>query len=392
MLSQFTEHLEELRAVRRDIHAHPETAFEELRTSNIVANYLREVGVDEVHEKIGKVGKLGIVGIINGKLSGKNKGKSIAFRADMDALPMTEIAPEDRKHASTVTNRFHGCGHDGHTTMLLGAAKYLAQNRDFSGRVVLIFQPAEENLSGAKDMLEDGLLTRFPFDEVYGLHNYPSLEKGRFFVNEHATLSANDSFVIAIKGKGSHGATPQMSIDPIVMAARVVMDFQTIISRNIAPSETAVLSLGEIHGGSANNVIPESVRLTGTVRTYNESVRAKIKARMKILLDSIAQGFEGEITLHFISGCPALINDFSLATETVLGLHTLLGEKAATLCKAPQSPSEDFSFYLEEVKGVYSFLGQGDTPMCHHPSYDFDDTLIPLGIAYWVSLVKNRLG
>lgn len=377
--------LPELTAIRRAIHAHPEAAFEEQQTAERVARYLRACGLDEVHENIGQTGVVGII-------RGQRPGRSIAFRADMDALKMREENdPAACEHISTISNRFHGCGHDGHTTMLLGAAKYLARHRDFAGTLVLIFQPAEENLTGAKAMLDAGLLEKFPFDEIYGLHNYPGVPKGEFYVNQGATLSASDTFNVTIQGKGGHGAVPELTIDPIVMAARLITDFQTIVSRSVSPHQAATLSFGTIQGGTAPNIIPDSLVLSGTVRTYNADVRDLVKKRMQTLADAVALGFGGQIALTFSSGCPALINDAELAAETVSGLTTLLPGHSSQLVNAPKGPSEDFAYYLNHVKGVYAFLGQGDTPMCHHPKYDFDDDIIPLGVAYWVSIAQNRL-
>lgn len=377
--------LPELTAIRREIHAHPEAAFEERRTANIVANYLRACNLDEVHENIGQTGVVGVI-------RGQRPGRSIAFRADMDALRMREENdPAACEHISTVADRFHGCGHDGHTTMLLGAAKYLARHRDFAGTLILIFQPAEEDLTGARAMLNDGLLEKFPFEEIYGLHNFPGVPKGEFYVNQGATLSASDTFNIGVQGKGGHGAVPELTIDPIVMAARLIADFQTIVSRNVSPHQAATLSFGTVQGGTAPNIIPDSLTLSGTVRTYDAGIREKVKERMQTLAQAVAIGFGGKVDLTFSNGCPPLVNDKALAAETVAGLNALLPGHANHLVNAPKGPSEDFSFYLAHVKGVFAFLGQGDTPMCHHPQYDFDDSIIPLGVAYWISIAQNRL-
>lgn len=377
--------LPELTAIRREIHAHPEAAFEERRTANIVANYLRACNLDEVHENIGQTGVVGVI-------RGQRPGRSIAFRADMDALRMREENdPATCEHISTVADRFHGCGHDGHTTMLLGAAKYLARHRDFVGTLILIFQPAEEDLTGARAMLNDGLLEKFPFEEIYGLHNFPGVPKGEFYVNQGATLSASDTFNIVVQGKGGHGAVPELTIDPIVMAARLIADFQTIVSRNVSPHQAATLSFGTVQGGTAPNIIPDSLTLSGTVRTYDAGVREKVKERMQTLAQAVALGFGGKVDLTFCNGCPPLVNDKALAAETVAGLNALLPGHANHLVNAPKGPSEDFAFYLAHVKGVFAFLGQGDTPMCHHPQYDFDDSIIPLGVAYWISIAQNRL-
>lgn len=377
--------LPELTAIRREIHAHPEAAFEERRTANIVANYLRACNLDEVHENIGQTGVVGVI-------RGQRPGRTIAFRADMDALRMREENdPAACEHISTVADRFHGCGHDGHTTMLLGAAKYLARHRDFAGTLILIFQPAEEDLTGARAMLNDGLLEKFPFEEIYGLHNFPGVPKGEFYVNQGATLSASDTFNIVVQGKGGHGAVPELTIDPIVMAARLIADFQTIVSRNVSPHQAATLSFGTVQGGTAPNIIPDSLTLSGTVRTYDAGIREKVKERMQTLAQAVALGFGGKVDLTFCNGCPPLVNDKALATETVAGLNALLPGHANHLVNAPKGPSEDFAFYLAHVKGVFAFLGQGDTPMCHHPQYDFDDSIIPLGVAYWISIAQNRL-
>lgn len=379
----FSEYLDELTTLRRDLHANPEIGFEEVRTAQIISTYLKACGVDEVHEGIGGTG---VVGIINGQSS----GKSIAFRADMDALPMQEDVP-GRAHRSSIPERFHGCGHDGHTAMLLGAARYLAAQRNFAGRIVLIFQPAEEKLSGAQKMIEDGLLKRFAFDEIYGLHNMPGLSSGEFVINEAAALSGSNSFTLTLYGKGGHGAMPHLTVDPIIMATRVITDFQTIISRSINPLQQAVLSFGQIHAGTAPNIIPDTLHMSGTLRTYDKDVHTHIKERMHAIADSVAQGFNGRIELDFNAGTLPLINDAELAAEAVKGLKALLTDHPVRLAQTPLGPSEDFSYYLQHVRGVYAFLGQGDTPMCHHAHYDFDDSLIPLGIAYWISIAQNRL-
>lgn len=377
--------LPELTTIRRTLHAHPEAAFEELHTAQTIAGYLRACGLDEVHEQVGKTGVVAV-------LRGQTPGRTIAFRADMDALKMSEENdPVTCEYASRVVHRFHGCGHDGHTTMLLGAAKYLAGHRHFSGNLIFIFQPAEEDLTGAKAMLDNGLLERFPFEEIYGLHNYPGLAKGEIYVNQGATLSASDTFNIVIKGKGGHGAVPELTIDPIVMAAGLIGDIQTIVSRNISPHQAATVSFGTIQAGSAPNIIPDVLTLSGTVRTYDPDVRMRVKQRMQTLVDARAVGFESSIELAFSNGCPPLINDAALAAATVNGLKSLLPAHPSYLVNTPKGPSEDFAYYLDHVKGVYAFLGQGDTPMCHHPQYDFDDEIIPFGVAYWVSIAKNRL-
>lgn len=375
-----------LRAMRQDLHAHPEVAGGEKRTARIVADYLRRCGVDEVHENIGGYGVAGV-------LNGKEPGKSIALRADMDALPMREIAGEgrERPYCSTVPGRFHGCGHDGHTVMLLGAAGYLAAHRDFSGRVVLIFQPGEEDLSGALAMLEDGLFDRFPCTEVYGLHNIATAPLGHVVIPEARVFSGCDNFTIDIHGKGSHGATPHLSIDPIVAGSRLVLDFQTIVSRNVSPLKAVALSFGEIRSGSANNVIPDSLRLRGTLRTYDEDTRALAKERMRVLVEAAALGFGCKATLDYTRNCPPLVNDGPLALELYRSIVEASGEERVSVTQTPLTPSEDFSFYLRHVRGVYAFIGQGAPQAHHHPAYDFNDELIPYGVDFWITVARSRL-
>ncbi|RKS87554.1 hippurate hydrolase [Orbus hercynius] len=380
------EALDQLSAIRQDIHTYPEIAYEEKRTAGIVANYLRQCHVDEVHEN---VGGYGVVGIINGK----KPGKSIALRADMDALAIQEVVPqgEERPHCSVIPNRFHGCGHDGHTAMLLGAAKYLAEQRNFAGRVVLIFQPGEENLSGAAEMLKDGLMTRFPFEEVYGVHNTFDLPLGHITINDGPALSALDNFTINIKGNGSHGATPHLSIDPIMIAAKLITDLQTIVSRNVPPLQSAVLSLGAIEGGTTFNVIPDLVQLKGCLRSYNDDVRQLLKTRMQALVKATEIGFNCQIALNFVLSCPAVINDTTLAMSVYNGIKKQMGADNVNLSVVPQTPSEDFAFYLQHAKGVYGFIGINTAKPVHHPEYDFNDKVIPFGVAFWASVVQARL-
>lgn len=378
--------LDELTGLRRHLHQHPEAAFEEVATAAAVERYLRQCNMDEIHTGIGKTG---IVALIKGN----RPGKMIALRADMDALPMQEGRDASQvEYCSTVAGRFHGCGHDGHTVMLLGAAKLLGQHRDFAGTLVFIFQCAEENLLGAPAMLNDGLHQRFAFEEIYGLHNMPGRPRGIIEVNQAATLTASDIFTLTLRGKGGHGAVPERCIDPIVMASRLINDYQTIISRSISPLQTATISFGSIHGGSSHNIIPDQVVLTGTVRTYDAQVRVEVKQRMQKLLDSVTQGFGGSGEITYIAGCPAVVNDTALASTLVESLQQWRGTDACYLANSPVGPSEDFSFYLDYAPGVYGFLGIGDRPMCHHPDYDFDDAVIGQGIDWWLNIAHARAG
>lgn len=376
--------IEELVQLRRQLHAHPEAAFEEVNTAKAVEQYLNQCTMDEIHTGIGKTGIVAV-------LKGNRPGKTIALRADMDALPMNEENDAEQiAYCSQIDGRFHGCGHDGHTVMLLGAAKILSQHRNFSGTLLFIFQCAEENLQGAAAMLADGLVERFPFDEIYGLHNMPGRPHGVLEINQAATLTASDIFTLTLQGRGGHGAVPEQTIDPILMASRLIADYQGIISRNISPLHTATISFGSIHGGSSHNIIPDKVTLTGTVRTYDPQVRIVIKQRMQTLLDSIIQGYGGQGEISYLAGCPAVINDRALAETLTAAVHQNLGNDAAYLANSPVGPSEDFAFYLEHAPGVYAFLGMGDTPMCHHPRYNFDDSIIQQGINWWLVVAASR--
>lgn len=377
--------IEELVTLRRDLHQHPEAAFEEFTTAAKVEAYLQRCGMDEIHTGIGQTGIIAV-------LHGKSPGKMIALRADMDALPMEEgHSSEQLGYRSQVAGRFHGCGHDGHTVMLLGAARILARHRNFSGTLVFIFQCAEENLLGAPAMLQDGLYQRFPFDEIYGLHNMPGRERGVLEVNRGATLTASDIFTLTLHGKGGHGAVPERTVDPIMMASRLIADYQTIISRSISPLETATISFGSIHGGSSHNIIPDQVTLSGTVRTYDPQVRISVKQRMQQLLESLTLGYGGSGKIDYIAGCPSVINDEQLAKALVSEVQQSQGEKACYLADSPVGPSEDFAFYLDHAPGVYAFLGIGDKPMCHHPDYDFDDGVIAQGIEWWLAVARSRV-
>lgn len=311
----------------------------------------------------------------------------------MDALAIQEVVPagQERSYCSVIPNRFHGCGHDGHTVMLLGAAKYLAEQRNFSGRVVLIFQPGEENLSGAAEMLKEGLLERFPFEEIYGLHNTFGLPLGHIIINDGPALSALDNFIIDIKGIGSHGATPQLSVDPIMIGAKLITDLQTIVSRNVPPLQAAVLSFGSIEGGSTFNVIPDFVQLKGCIRSYNDEIRQLLKRRMQELVNATEIGFNCKIKLNFVLSCPAVINDTTLALSVYNGIKKEMGTDSVKLSVVPQTPSEDFAFFLQHTKGVYGFIGQNSVKPVHHPEYDFNDQAIPFGVAFWASVVHARL-
>ena len=378
----------ELMAVRRDLHANPELGFEEVRTSGIVAGALTALGV-EVHRGIGKTG---VVGVIKGQRT--DSGKMIGLRADMDALPMSEDSTA--QYCSKVPGMMHACGHDGHTTILLGAAKYLMQNRNFNGTAVLIFQPAEEGLGGAKAMVEDGLFERFPCDAIYALHNWPALPAGVIGINPGPMMAASDKFEITIQGHGGHGAHPYQTIDPIVVAANMVTALHTIVSRNVHPLEAAVLSFGHIHAGSASaaSVIPGQAKLVGTVRTFSDEVQKVVETRMRALIASIAEGYGAKAEFNYMRNYPATINTSACAHFVADVATDLFGAERVVRDLTPSMGSEDFSFMLKKVPGAYFRLGQGgaeDGRFLHNPKFDFNDDVIPAGSATFAALVERSM-
>ena len=383
---------DELTAIRRDLHAHPEIGFEEVRTSALVADQLAAWGI-EVHRGVGKTG---VVGIVRGNVpvrsgagpDAKRPGPAIGLRADMDALPMDELA--DVPYRSTRAGVFHGCGHDGHTTMLLGAARYLAATRAFPGEIVLIFQPAEEGLGGARAMIDDGLFERFPCREVYGLHNWPDGPLGRITVKPGVAMAASDSFDIVISGKGAHGAQPEMSRDPTIVAVTLAQSLQTIVSRNVSPLDAAIISITQIHAGSAYNVIPETARLGGTIRSFDETVRACLHQRMHELARGIAAAFGVDIEVAIRDGYRALRNS-EVQSRAAIGIaRDLVGKALAEIVAAPVTGSEDFSDMLEAVPGAYLLLSQGSGPSLHNPRYVFDDRILPIGASLLARLGEAR--
>jgi hippurate hydrolase len=378
----------ELMAVRRDLHANPELGFEEVRTSGIVAGALTALGV-EVHRGIGKTG---VVGVIKGQRN--DSGKMIGLRADMDALPMSEDSTAD--YCSKVPGMMHACGHDGHTTILLGTAKYLMQNRNFNGTAILIFQPAEEGLGGAQAMIEDGLFERFPCDAIYALHNWPGLPAGVVGINPGPMMAASDKFEITIQGRGGHGAHPYQTIDPIVVAANMVTALQTIVSRNVHPLEAAVLSFGHIHAGSASaaSVIPGQAKLVGTVRTFSDEVQKVVEGRMRTLIASIAEGYGAKAEFKYLRNYPATINTSACAHFVADVATELFGAERVVRDLTPSMGSEDFSFMLKKVPGAYFRLGQGgaeDGRFLHNPKFDFNDDVIPVGSATFAALVERSM-
>ncbi|WP_434642160.1 M20 aminoacylase family protein [Achromobacter piechaudii] len=378
----FVERQPEFAQWRQDLHAHPELGFQEHRTAEQVAAKLRHWGL-EVHEGIGGTG---VVAVLPGKRPGNRR---IGLRADMDALPMQEKTT--LPYRSVHDGAFHGCGHDGHTATLLAVALHLSQNRDFSGTVNFIFQPAEETLAGGAAMIADGLFKRFPCDEIYGLHNNPMLGKGRVAVREGALLAACDGFTIRVHGVGCHGGMPQQGNDPVVIASQLVGMLQTVVSRSLDPLVAGVVSVGMMHGGSAPNVIPDMMELRGTVRTMSVSARETALRRMREICEGLALANATRIDCEFGLGCPPTINAPGPAATVAAAAARVVGAESVDTRITPLMASEDFSYLLQECPGAYFFVGQ-DGPFCHHPEFDFDDDILPTGAAVFVEIVRDRLG
>ena len=382
----------ELTAFRRDLHAHPELGFEEKRTAARVAEALRVAGVDEVHEGVGRTG---VVGIVRGRAgaSPRESSRAIGLRADMDALPIVE--ENDFAWRSAKRGVMHGCGHDGHTTMLVGAARYLAATRAFEGSAVLIFQPGEEGFAGAKAMIDDGLFERFPVDSVYAMHNWPALPVGTVGVNPGPMMAAADRIEIIVQGRGGHGAHPYLAIDPVLVAAHIITAAQSLVSRNVSPIDNAVVSLCSVHAGepTAFAVIPREARIVGTVRSFRREVQDMIEERLGRLVESVALGFGATARLKYLRSYPATINSEREAVFAADTAAALVGEQHVVRNLPPSMGAEDFSFMLQVKPGAYLRLGQGGEGSCflHNSRYDFNDEVLPLGAALFASLVERSL-
>jgi hippurate hydrolase len=385
-------HQAELETIRRDIHAHPELCYEEQRTADVVASRLTEWGIPVVRG----LGVTGVVGIIKNGTS----ERAIGLRADMDALPMQEL--NTFEHASRHAGKMHACGHDGHTTMLLGAAHYLSQNRNFDGTVYLIFQPAEEGGAGARRMMADGLFERFPMDAVYGLHNWPGMAAGSFGVVAGPMMASSNEFRVVVKGKGAHAAQPHRGIDPVMVAVQIAQSWQTIISREKNPLDTAVLSITQIHAGSATNVIPDEAVLIGTVRTFTTGVLDLVERRMGEIAQGVAAAFNAGIDFSFKRNYPPLVNHPAQTAFAIEAMKAVVGADRVDANVEPTMGAEDFAFMLQAKPGCYVFLGNGDGAhrlgghglgpcQLHNGSYDFNDELLPIGASYWVKLVEMSL-
>ena len=376
--------LDELTEFRRDLHRNPELLYDVDRTAGKVAEALRAAGVDEVHEGIGRTG---VVGIIRGQTD--RSGRMIGLRADMDALPITEAT--GAPWASTVPGKMHACGHDGHTTMLLGAARQLAESRAFDGSVAVIFQPAEEGGAGARAMIEDGLLTRFPIQEVYAMHNKPGLGLGEFAICAGPLMGSVDEIRITIEGVGGHAAFPHQTTDPLMATSALIQAVQSIVSRNIDPLKAAVISITTIRGGDAFNVIPSAITMTGTVRTLDEEVRSRLEERLARAVRGVADAFEAKGHLDYIRMYPVTVNDRLGAERAAEAAVDVAGADRVDRAWSPAMGGEDFSFMLNERPGAMIFVGNGPSAGLHHPGYDFNDEVIAWGCSYWTTLVRQRL-
>jgi len=374
---------DDLTAIRQDFHAHPELGFEETRTAGIVAEKLGEYGVDEVHEGLGGTG---VVGIINGKGEGNRR---VGLRADMDALPIDEMSGVP--YASTHPGRMHACGHDGHTTMLLGAARYLAATRDFAGSVALIFQPAEEGLGGARRMIADGLFDKFPCDELYGMHNDPNTDPGIVTVTPGPAMAGATFFDIRIKGTGSHAAMPHQSRDPIVIGTALVQQLQSVVSRNAPPTKPVVLSVTKFNAGSAYNVVPDDATLAGTIRYFHREVADLADTRIRELCAGLSHAYGVEISVDLRNVFDVLVNDPELSATYVAAAKEIVGDDKAYEITDQMTGSEDFADMLHVVPGAYCRVGHAGSVPLHNPSFVLDDAILPIGASVYARIVETRL-
>ncbi len=384
VLNRVAEFHADMTAWRQDIHQHPELGLQEHRTSGVIQDRLREFGVDEIHVMAGT----GVVGVIRGQ---PGEG-AIGLRADIDALPIHEET--GKPYASQTPGIMHACGHDGHTAMLLGAARYLAETRRFAGTVYVIFQPAEENKGGGRIMVEEGLFTRFPMRQVYGLHNWPTVPAGEFLWRNGPVMAAVADFDITVIGRGAHGAQPHNGVDPVVISAAIIQAIQSIVARNVDPMEQGVLTIGSINGGVARNVIPERITMTGTARWFNDAVGRQLEQGLHRLATNIATGYGATAEVKFTRTYPATVNDpeaTSLARHAALSVQ---GDARVREMEAPTMGGEDFSFMLNVTQGAYLMLGGGRSPSevgVHHPKYDFNDDILPVGASWWATLAEELL-
>ena len=383
--NRFAELLPEITEWRRDIHAHPELMYDVHRTAAKVAGLLRDFGCDEVVEGVGRTG---VVGVIRGR--GQGSGRVVGLRADMDALPITEIT--GLPHASTVPGKMHACGHDGHTAILLGTAKYLAETRNFDGSVVLVFQPAEEGGAGGLAMVEDGLMDRFGIQEIYGLHNAPGVPVGQIVTRPGPLQASADEFRIRVTGRGGHAAEPHRAVDTTLAACQIVVSLQSIVARNIDPLHSVVVTVGTFRTDSgASNIIAQTAEMEGTVRCLDAGMRDLAEERVKAVAEATAAAFGAVAEVTYERGYPVTVNTPENTAHALAAAAAVVGEANVQGDIAPIMPAEDFSYMLEARPGAYVFLGNGDSAQCHHPAYEFDDAAIPVGCSYFVTLVEQRL-
>ena len=371
---------------RRDIHAHPELLYDVHRTAASVADKLKSFGCDEV---VTGIGRTGVVGVIHGRKPADGGIKTIGLRADMDALPIMEAT--NLPYKSTTPGKMHACGHDGHTAMLLGAARYLAETRNFAGTAVVIFQPAEEGGAGGKAMIQDGMMERFGIGEVYGMHNYPGLAVGEFAIRPGPIMAAADHLTIDIEGVGGHAARPHLSIDTVLVGAQIVNQLQSIVSRNVDPLHSAVISICMFHAGNADNVIPQTAQLNGTARSLSPTVQDLLERRIKEVVEGIARLHGAKASVDYRRNYPVLRNHERQTEFAASVAGQVVGDNKVDIAMAPVMGAEDFSFMLEERPGAFIFVGNGDSAGLHHPAYNFNDDVIPIGTSYWVKLVENAL-
>jgi hippurate hydrolase len=374
----------EITGWRHDLHAHPELLYDVHRTAASVADKLKAFGCDEV---VAGVGRTGVVGVIRGRKSAS--GKTIGLRADMDALPIEEAS--DLPYKSTVPGKMHACGHDGHTAMLLGAARYLAETRNFDGTAVVIFQPAEEGGAGAKAMLDDGMIQRFRIGEFYGMHNYPGMPVGEFGIRPGPTMASADFVTIDIEGVGSHAARPHMGIDAVLVGAQIINNIQSIVSRNVDPLKSAVVSICMFQAGNTDNVLPQTVRLRGTARALDAGVRDLLEKKLHQVVEGTAMAYGAKAKLDYRRNYPVLVNHEKETDFAASVASQIAGGDRVNPDLPPMMGAEDFSFMLNEKPGAFIWIGNGDSAGLHHPSYNFNDDAIPFGTSYWVKLVETAL-
>ena len=383
ILNRVSEMHAEITAWRRELHQIPELNFDVVKTAGFVERKLREFGVDEIVKGLGRTG---VVGVIKGT---KGEGPTIGLRADMDALPITEKT--GKAWASKTSGKMHACGHDGHTAMLLGAAKYLAETRNFAGSIAVIFQPAEEGGGGGREMVKDGMMEKFAISEVYGMHNLPGLDMGKFATRSGPIMASTDEFRVTVKGRGGHAAMPHKTVDPVVIAAQIITALQTIASRNVDPLQSSVVSVTILKAGDASNVIPNEASFAGTIRTLNNEMRELSKSRLREISEGMAAALGAEASVSIHTGYPVTSNHGEQTGVALLAAGDVAGLPNIDPDVNPMMGGEDFSYMLNARPGNFIFIGNGDTATLHNADYDFNDEIIPHGVSYWVRLAEQRL-